>query len=105
MIIASSVKKETCIPLEPLTSNHFSQPKEEETHVTAQPRAKTQNDTMTQVFGQTGLHTQVNQTLSITGSIAHKTLNCEAFLVNETVFLSSPSIGLLNWAGHEFQSW
>ncbi|ORE02728.1 hypothetical protein BCV72DRAFT_44663 [Rhizopus microsporus var. microsporus] len=85
-------------------------------HVTVHPRTRGQNDMITQVFGQASLFdTQVNDILSITTSLSGstvnksiKTLTCEAFIHNETVFLSSPFVGtnagILNWADGEFQS-
>ncbi|KAG1051129.1 hypothetical protein G6F43_006646 [Rhizopus delemar] len=114
MIIANTVKKETYIPLQPLTSsNQFNQqepPKEPNSidHVTIHPRARGQNDMMTQVFGETNvLNTKVNESLSITLSASTiSNLTCEAFILNQTVFLSSPfaGTGLLDWADGEFQS-
>lgn len=68
-----------------------------------------QNDMMTQVFGETNvLNTKVNESLSITLSASTiSNLTCEAFILNQTVFLSSPfaGTGLLDWADGEFQSW
>lgn len=72
------------------------------------------SDYIVQVFGQTSVfHSQVEETLSIkttrTGFSDMRTLSCEAFIHNDTVFLSSPFVGqnagLLNWADGEFQSW
>ncbi|KAG2229605.1 hypothetical protein BDF21DRAFT_379632 [Thamnidium elegans] len=115
MIIASSAKKEISIPLQPMTSvsssnNIYSV---EETApvdlVTVNSRNKGTDDFIVQVFGQTGLFDlQVNETLSISTCKSTRTLVCEAFIHNETVFLSSPFVGanagLLNWADGEFQS-
>lgn len=75
-----------------------------------------QSDFIVQVFGQTSVfNTQVNEILSITtthvgySETSMRTLCCEAFIHNDTVFLSSPFVGnnagLLNWADGEFQSW
>jgi hypothetical protein len=75
-----------------------------------------EGDFIVQVFGQTSVfNTQVNETLSITtthvgySEKSMRTLCCEAFIHNDTVFLSSPFVGnnagLLNWANGEFQSW
>ncbi|KAI8644309.1 hypothetical protein BD408DRAFT_401249 [Parasitella parasitica] len=71
------------------------------------------NDFIVQIFGQTSIfHAQVDETLNIkttrTGFPEIRTLSCEAFIYNDTVFLSSPFVGpnagLLNWADGEFQS-
>lgn len=72
------------------------------------------SDFIVQVFGQTSsFDVQVKEILSI--STSHtvdkllRTLSCDAFIHNDTVFLSSPFVGanavLLNWADGEFQSW
>jgi hypothetical protein len=58
----------------------------------------------------------VEETLSITtthsidkSALKMRKLACEAFIHDNTVFLSSPFVGnnagLLNWADGEFQSW
>lgn len=72
------------------------------------------NDFIVQVFGQTSLFdVQVKEILSISTSHSVdkslRNLSCEAFIQNDTVFISSPFVGanavLLNWADGEFQSW
>ncbi|KAF1802431.1 hypothetical protein V8B55DRAFT_1352540 [Mucor lusitanicus] len=130
MIIASPAKKEISIPLQPMTSvssstttasnnNNNNNPKinlvAEETAVdivTVNAR-NGKSDYIVQVFGQTSVfHSQVEETLSIKttrpGFPETRTLSCEAFIHNDTVFLSSPFVGqnagLLNWADGEFQS-
>ncbi|KAG2194993.1 hypothetical protein INT46_008880 [Mucor plumbeus] len=126
MIIASPAKKEISIPLQPMTSvsstttnnnnnNNNTKINVEETAVdlvTVNGR-NGQSDYIVQVFGQTSVfHSQVEETLSIkttrTGFSEIRTLSCEAFIHNDTVFLSSPFVGqnagLLNWADGEFQS-
>ncbi|CEP20077.1 hypothetical protein [Parasitella parasitica] len=125
MIIASPAKKEIPIPLQPMasvssttTSSHNSN----NTKLNAQEAAvdlvtlnsrNGQSDFIVQVFGQTSVfHAQVDETLNIktvrTGFAETRTLSCEAFIHNDTVFLSSPFVGqnagLLNWADGEFQS-
>lgn len=122
MIVASPAKKEISIPLQPMTSAVSSSNKlnlfetEEAASVdlvTVNSRSNGQNDFIVQVFGQTSVfNVQVEETLSITtthsADKSNRTLVCEAFIHNNTVFLSSPFVGtnagLLNWADGEFQS-
>ncbi|KAI7904616.1 uncharacterized protein BX663DRAFT_550277 [Cokeromyces recurvatus] len=129
MIIASSVKKEISIPLQPIStvvptipsSNHIrlsSTPQEDEKDettvdfVTVKGRQQGQNDFIIQVFGQSNkFDSKVEEILTIqttTNNEKKTILFCEAFIHNNTVFLSSPFVGhktgLLNWADGEFQS-
>ncbi|KAG0802251.1 hypothetical protein G6F22_000446 [Rhizopus arrhizus] len=58
---------------------------------------------ITQVFGQATLFdTNVDEVLSIHITRSNKTLTCEAFILNQTVFLNSPFVGLLDWTEGEF---
>ncbi|KAI9265631.1 hypothetical protein BY458DRAFT_513499 [Sporodiniella umbellata] len=104
MILTTTIKKQDCIPLDPTLRPFSQESKGEEARVTVRACTRSPKDAMALVFGQTVLDTQVNQTLSITGKVAHHLLECEAFVVNQTIFLSSPSTSLLDWEGHEFQS-
>ncbi|KAG2202209.1 hypothetical protein INT47_002128 [Mucor saturninus] len=118
MIIANPAKKEISIPLQPMTSAVSSNlyPVEETAAVdlvTVNSRNKGTNDFIVQVFGQTSLFdVQVKEILSISTSHSVdkslRNLSCEAFIHNDTVFISSPFVGanavLLNWADGEFQS-
>lgn len=124
MIIASSAKKDISIPLQPMTSavpsvnsNSLKLFETEETVATAVDLVTVngrhnnnngQHDFIVQVFGQTSVfNVQVEETLSIKTTHSNRTLSCEAFIHNNTVFLSSPFVGinagLLNWADGEFQ--
>lgn len=115
MIIASPAKKEISIPLQPMTSavSSLSLFEAEEAAavdlVSVKSRNKSQQDFVVQVFGQASMfNAEVEETLSITTTKSNRTLTCEAFIHNNTVFLSSPFVGtnagLLNWADGEFQS-
>ncbi|GAA5805396.1 hypothetical protein HPULCUR_010912 [Helicostylum pulchrum] len=113
MIIASSAKKEISIPLQPMTSvsssNNIYSVEETAPVDLVTVNSRNKDDFIVQVFGQTSLFDlQVNETLSISTCKSTRTLACEAFIHNETVFLSSPFVGanagLLNWADGEFQS-
>ncbi|KAI9358716.1 hypothetical protein BD770DRAFT_67798 [Pilaira anomala] len=117
MIIASSAKKDISIPLQPMTSvssanNNNLYPVQETAPVdlvTINSRNKGTNDFIVQVFGQSSsFDAQVNEILSISTCKSTRRLVCEAFIHDETVFLSSPFVGanagLLNWADGEFQS-
>ncbi|KAG1053668.1 hypothetical protein G6F46_004530 [Rhizopus delemar] len=100
MLIASPNKKEISIPLEPIINDSlFEQDnKKNEDFVNIHPRTRGQNDMITQVFGQATLFdTNVDEVLSIHITRSNKTLTCEAFILNQTVFLNSPFVGLLDW--------
>ncbi|CAO3701858.1 unnamed protein product [Rhizopus stolonifer] len=113
MIIASSAKKETSIPLEPIKSDLFTPEDKQETedYVIVHPRTTGQQDMITQVFGQASVYdVKVDEILSIHTTLAlpnqsPKTICCEAFILDQTVFLNSPfAAALLHWADGEFQS-
>ncbi|KAF7728191.1 hypothetical protein EC973_006585 [Apophysomyces ossiformis] len=70
-------------------------------------------DFVTQLFGQSSpIHHQVEEILAISTtfqtSTCKRTLQCQAFIFGNTVFLSSPltgnNSGLSNWADGEFQA-
>ncbi|KAI8371412.1 uncharacterized protein BYT42DRAFT_616506 [Radiomyces spectabilis] len=119
MIIASPAKKELAIPLQNLTKstsreclripNEHSQKKEDDV-VTITPRNKAVSDLVSQLFGQgSSVHGQVNEIMTISTTVAKSNkIGCQAFIHNNTVFLSCPifgkNAGLLNWADGEFQS-
>ncbi|CAO3607422.1 unnamed protein product [Mucor hiemalis] len=97
MIIASPAKKEISIPLQPMTSavSSLSLFEAEEAEavdlVSVKSRSKGQQDFVVQVFGQTSLfNVQVEETLSITTTHSidksNRTLTCEAFIHDNTVF-------------------
>ncbi|KAI8990130.1 hypothetical protein BDB01DRAFT_841934 [Pilobolus umbonatus] len=126
MIIASSLKKEISIPLQPMTTSvsasNFIYEEEERTQEEEEAAVdivsitgRSQSDVIMQVFGQNSVFSnQVNEILSIktthTGLSGKtiRTLCCEGFIHNDTVFISSPfygnNAGLLSWANGEFQS-
>ncbi|KAI9279763.1 hypothetical protein BY458DRAFT_501605 [Sporodiniella umbellata] len=116
MIIASPAKKENSIPLEPINSSGlFKKDKTEkrtEDYVLLQPRLTGQQDMVCQIFGQASLcdvkvqeTMTLHTTLTLPNQSSTKTLCCEAFILDQTVFLNSPfNSALLVWANGEFQS-
>ncbi|KAG0166116.1 hypothetical protein DFQ28_009008 [Apophysomyces sp. BC1034] len=120
MIIASPVKKDTAIPLENL---HPASPveclylphdnNEEKLDVVNVQKRINGKDFVTQMFGQSNpINHQVDEILVISTtfqtSACKRTLQCQAFIFGNTVFLSSPLVGdnsgLSTWADGEFQS-
>jgi hypothetical protein len=72
-------------------------------------------DFVDKVFGKNNVISAVDQVLSITttrpaGSLyQNRTLQSQACIYNDTIFLSSPfvgaNVGLADWAPGDFQSW
>ncbi|KAI8096230.1 uncharacterized protein BX664DRAFT_323425 [Halteromyces radiatus] len=116
MIIAKPIKKSISIPLQTFPTVNGTKPCLETlpTDVIHFYKRK-EGDFIDKVFGKDNvINNKVDQVLSIitTRPLGHiyqrRTLECQACIYNNTVFLSSPFVGtnagLLNWAPGDFQS-
>lgn len=67
-----------------------------------------QKDFVATVFGRASqIDSQVDELMLISTPIHGRTVECQAFIHNQTVFLSSPVVGndSSGWGDGDFQSW
>ncbi|KAI8343872.1 hypothetical protein BC941DRAFT_407199 [Chlamydoabsidia padenii] len=117
MIISKPIKKPISIPMQTFPSVIGSNPPDDDP--TLLPDATIfskhqEGDFIDKVFGKNNIISGVDQVLSITttrpaGTLyQNRTLQCQACIFNDTIFLSSPfvgdNVGLANWAPGDFQS-